>query len=230
MSHFEDDILPPPPPGFRPLDPHRSVERYERHLPHWRQSGVTYFVTFRLGDSLPQDKLRVLDDLRREWLSVPADAKTDQRAREYAKAVFESVERWLDAGWGACWFGQPRYAMELHRAILHYHTARHFAAAGVIMPNHCHLVVRPFDSFDLEDLLGGIKCTVARFINRETRNTGAVWQQESYDRIIRDTAHLHNVVQYIGRNPARAGLPRDQWCRWIDPSWQSDGWRFVDED
>ena len=27
------------------------------HLPHWEQSGATYFVTFRLTDSLPADVL-----------------------------------------------------------------------------------------------------------------------------------------------------------------------------
>ena len=42
-----------PPPGFRGLDPHRPVKIYTRNLPHWRQAGASYFVTFHLADALP---------------------------------------------------------------------------------------------------------------------------------------------------------------------------------
>jgi putative transposase len=47
---------------------------------------------------------------------------------------------------------------------------------------------------------------------------------------VRDEEHLWRVVQYIGRNPRKAGLPREQWVRWIDPAWQKAGWNFVDEE
>ena len=48
------------PPGFQGLCADEEVTIYVRHLPHWRQPGATYFVTFRLHDSLPQCKLREL--------------------------------------------------------------------------------------------------------------------------------------------------------------------------
>ena len=38
--------------------PQAPVGIYARHLPHWRQEDCTYFVTFSLGDSIPQEKLR----------------------------------------------------------------------------------------------------------------------------------------------------------------------------
>ncbi len=41
------------PAGFRGLDPDLEVRIYRRGLPRWRQEGATYFVTFRLVDSLP---------------------------------------------------------------------------------------------------------------------------------------------------------------------------------
>ena len=56
--------IPPAPPGFTPFDLNKSVRRYIRHLPHWRQDGTTYFVTFRLADSLPDAKLKELRTLR----------------------------------------------------------------------------------------------------------------------------------------------------------------------
>jgi hypothetical protein len=57
----------PPPPGFQGLHPDKPVTIYVRHLPHWRQEGATYFVTFRLQDSLPQVKLDELEQWRLEW-------------------------------------------------------------------------------------------------------------------------------------------------------------------
>jgi putative transposase len=42
-------------------------EGYTRHLPHWRQAGATYFVTFRLADALPEAKLTELNNLREHW-------------------------------------------------------------------------------------------------------------------------------------------------------------------
>ena len=56
------------PPEFRGFDETLPVRFYRRHLPHWRQEGATYFVTFRLADALPQNKLRELAALREQWL------------------------------------------------------------------------------------------------------------------------------------------------------------------
>ena len=96
------------------------------------------------------------------------------------------------------------------------------------MPNHCHLAIRPFDGFDLENILGSIKGVVARFVNKENGTSGALWQQESFERIIRDNEHLYQVVQYFGNNPRKAGLPESHWFRWVHPDWEKVGWGFRD--
>jgi len=98
----------------------------------------------------------------------------------------------------------------------------------VVMPNHCHLIVKPIAGHCLEGILRAWKGYVAWQINRAVGGSGTIWQQESYDRIVRDEEHLYRVVQYIGHNPAKAGLPPDRWYRWIHPRWQQAGWNFVD--
>ena len=99
-----------------------------------------------------------------------------------------------------------------------------------IMPNHCHAVIQPFEGHALEALLGAIKGVNARHVNSALVRTGALWEEESYDRIVRDEEHLWRVVQYIGRNPRKAGLGSEaNWRRWIHPVWESAGWRFIDE-
>ncbi len=219
-----------PPPGFRGLDPHRSVNVYTRNLPHWRQNGATYFVTFNLADALPGAKKNELKAMRREWEHRHPPPRDEETWTVHAKTVFRRVEKWMDSGYGRCWFLQPKYAEELKRAILHFHERRYEIGCLVIMANHSHLVIRPFDSCDLEDEIGSIKSVTAQFINGAEALDGELWQPESYDRIIRDEEHLYRVVQYIGRNPRRAGLPRKSWCRWINPEWQTLGWDFHDEE
>ena len=59
----------PAPAGFQGLRDDLPLQVYSRHLPHWRQHGATYFVTFRLADSLPQSKLRELELIKAAWTS-----------------------------------------------------------------------------------------------------------------------------------------------------------------
>ena len=217
-----------PPPGFQGLHPHKPVEIYTRNLPHWRQAGATYFVTFNLADALPAAKQAELVSMRRDWEHrhpPPRDEKTWSR---FAKQVFRQVEKWMDAGFGNCWLTREEYSAELRRSLLHFHQERYELGCFVIMSNHCHVVIRPLESHKLEDEIGSIKSITSRMIKRGEKEANAIWAQESYDRIIRDEEHLYRVVQYIGANPWKARLPRDQWNRWMNPDWTKLMWDFVD--
>ena len=217
-----------PPPNFRGLNPDIKVVMYTRHLPHWRQQGATYAVTFRLSDSLPKAKLDLIRSMRTCWEAKYPKPRSEKAWKEYAKTVTVSVDKWLDNGAGECHFKRKEFADELARSILHFQDQQYFVSCYVVMPNHCHLVIRPHVEFDLEDILGSIKGVVSRFVNKEIGTEGSLWQQESYDRIVRDEEHLYHVVQYIGNNPSLAGLPKSQWYRWVHPEWEKAGWGFRD--
>lgn len=218
--------LPPLPPGFRGLDPDKPIRVYFRHLPHWRQDGATYFVTFRLGDALPAIKLNELKTLRSHWEFTHPEPRSEQDWEEHAREVVRRTEAWLDEGHGACYFREDRWAEDLQARLNKFNGSRYRLSCWVIMPNHCHVVICPFEGHELEDVLGAMKGVTSRHINLATGNSGQIWQQESYDRIIRDGEHLDRVIQYIGRNPANSKLPREHWRRWIDPAWQAAGWNF----
>ncbi len=244
----------PPPPGFQGLQPHKPLTLYQRHLPHWRQDGATYFVTYRLADALPQSKLDELQALKAEWQRQPpretpprtgpagrptqaplrrtallsrlsrAHAVLEERARQ----VQERVERWLDQGMGSCVLQQPAVAALVTSAMHHFDDEHYELGCYVVMPNHVHAVVRPLMpvAHPLEEILGGWKKYSSRRINSVLNTTGALWQEESYDRIVRDEEHLWRVIQYIGSNPERAGLPRDLCRLWARPQWVELGWKF----
>lgn len=226
----ESNFNLPPPPGFRGLNPHLPLEVYYLHLPHWRQQGATYFVTFRLADALPQQKLSLLKHIRAEWERTHPHPRSEDDWKEYARDATNSAERWLDEGYGACQFMQQRWSDELRDRLHHFHDQRYFLSCWAIMPNHCHVVIRPQEEFQLEDLFGAIKGVSARNINRATGRKGCLWEAECYDRIIRDEEHLWRVIQYIGDNPRRAGLHHQaSWRRWIHPDWETGGWGFRDQ-
>ena len=217
------------PPNFRGLDPGKPLSAYYRHMPHWRQDGATYFVTFRLVDSLPYEKTQQLKRLREEWERVSPSMRTKELEEQHARNVLHHVETSLDEGHGNCHFRDPRLASEMKKGLFHFHTERYFLSCFVVMPNHCHLVIRPFDGWKLEKILQGLKGAVARQCNLIISGAGSFWQDESYDRIVRDEEHLWRIVQYIGRNSSKAGLPRAHWHRWIHPDWEAAAWRFIDE-
>jgi putative transposase len=217
------------PPGFRGLHPELPVTVYHRHLPHRRQDGATYFVTFRLDDALPRCKIDELRALRRDWEARHPPPRSDQDWESYARQATVKAERWLDEGHGASYFAEPRFAEVLLEAILFFQDRRYFVSCFTIMPNHCHLVIRPFPSHTVETILQVCKGYTASRVNRLLERKGTLWQEESYDRIVRDEEHLRKVVQYIGRNPKSAGISQKQWIRWIHPSWRQAGWGFEDE-
>src|SRR5205823_4292107 len=64
---------------FQPFDEQSEVSQKHRHLPHWEQANATYFVTFRLADSIPQDVFEQWHEERAIWLKhhpQPWDWKT----------------------------------------------------------------------------------------------------------------------------------------------------------
>ena len=214
------------PPNFRGIHPDIPLKMYTRHLPHWRQNGATYSVTFRLSDSLPKEKLDLIKSMRRHWEAKFPPPRSESDWQTYAKTVTSSVEKWLDQGAGACHFKIKKFANELSRSILHFQDQQYFVGCYVVMPNHCHLVIRPNMGTDLENILGAIKGVVSRFVNKANGTRGSLWQQESFDRIVRDEKHLYRVIQYIGNNPRLAGLPKSMWYRWAAPEWKKAGWGF----
>jgi putative transposase len=217
------------PPGFQGLRDDLQLSHYARNLPHWRQPGATYFVTFRLVDSLPQPRLRELDHMRQGWARKRGTERMAEKLEQFSMIQFETVEFWLDQGAGCCVLAEARWSELVDNSMQHFHGERYELGASVVMPNHVHCVIRPQLSWnqDLEDLIGSWKAFTARRINAGLGQSGALWQEESYDQIIRHEGHLWNVIQYIGRNPSQAQLSNESCRLWINPEWKRLGWDFL---
>jgi REP element-mobilizing transposase RayT len=196
---------------FHGFDPHDQVSIVRRRLPHWRQMSVTYFVTFRLADSLPQSLLYQWKDERAiwpRWHPPPWDA---DEQREYEERFIHRMQEWLDAGMGTCHLGQPNVRAQVELCLLHFDRARYDIDAFVLMPNNAHVIIKPVAGYDLSKLLQGIKGVSAKRCNKLLRRKSAFWMDESYDHIIRDATELAAFHNYIARNPVKAGLKSDEY-------------------
>ena len=178
------------PLGFQPFDFRGKFQATQRNLPHWQQPGATYFVTFRLADSLPAAVLERLEELQR---LNPSDA-------------FDWVERYLDAGVGNCILKNPDCAKTVETALRHFDGERLVLGSYAVMPNHVHVLVQPLGTATLRSVLHGWKSYTSHKINQQTGRDGRVWQAESFDRIVRDDVELRKFNEYILANPASANL------------------------
>ena len=156
----------------------------------------------------------------------------DQRSKQFeelCKQEFQLIETWLDAGYGACHFKAANLRLILSDTITARQDEFYDLGAFIIMPNHVHVVVRPLDDDEeaLSSIIKAWKRNSSRLVNQAIDSTGALWQPESYDRIVRDAEHLWRVIQYIGKNGRKAGLPAAHFERWINPDWQALGWEFL---
>lgn len=203
------------------LNPLQDIAKHTTVLPHWEQSRATYFVTFRLADSLPQEKLDRWSRERDAWLAANPTPRTSVQEREYHERFSIALERWLDQGAGSCLLKAPGLAQVVSEALLHFHSERCLQHSFVVMPNHVHALFTPLGDWQLAQLLHSWKSFTAHAIQKHLGQSGEVWQRDYFDRIIRDRAHFHNCVRYIRKNPLKAKLKPDQY-RLFESEWVKD--------
>ncbi len=193
---------------FQPYERTADTALYRRRLPHWRQGGCCYFVTWRLADSLPSEKLDEWHRERREWLAAhglqsPEDlAKLSPLARaEYASVFGGKIEKWLDAGFGKCDLAKPEVSAVIEEALRFFDGERYALGDFVVMPNHVHVLVTPAPDWALSQILHTWKSVTAKAANRVLGKTGEFWQHESFDHALRSEDDLRRYERYIRENP-----------------------------
>jgi REP element-mobilizing transposase RayT len=183
------------------FNPNEPIANLSGNLPHWRQDGVTYFVTFRLADSMPQDKLDQWAAERDAWLKAHPEPHDEATKREYCRLFPERFQHWLDAGHGECILARSEIKRLVEGSLKHFNGSRYVLDDFVVMPNHVHVLITPLAEHSLSAILQSWKSYTAHEINRILGRSGTVWQKESFDHIIRSPAQLEHVRQYIRENP-----------------------------
>ena len=63
--------------------------------------------------------------------------------------------------------------------------------------------------YSLIEILRGIKGASGRAINQFLQRHGPVWQEESFDHVLRSSESMDAKAAYILENPVRKGSPAD---------------------
>jgi REP element-mobilizing transposase RayT len=107
------------------------------------------------------------------------------------------------------------------RHCLHDQGTKAASHAVVVMPDHVHLLLTPLRDSEgnlhsLAGILQGIKSASAHSLNRALGRSGPVWQEESFDHVLRSVESYDEKVEYMRQNPVRRGLvSRPEEYRWL---------------
>lgn len=189
-------------------NPYDELEINRGKLPHWYKAGATYFVTFRLADSLPKKKVEELKKDREMWKIRIKDKK--ELSREdwnlYNRLFNDRVEEWLHSGYGSCLLKKKENAEIMAKTLRFFDGERYNLDEWVIMPNHIHVLVRPKEGFHLNQILHSWKSYSAHMINKLENRKGELWMRESFDHIVRNEQSLEHYRKYIRENPIKGGM------------------------
>jgi REP element-mobilizing transposase RayT len=161
------------------------VQFHERRLPHLYQVGRPLFVTWRLFGSLPRNR----------------------RFPELTSGeAFVAMDRILDsAKTGPRYLAMAEISQMVTEAILCRDQRQYELHAFVVMANHVHLLITPM--LHVARIMHSLKRYTAAEANRILGRTGQrFWQEESYDRLVRDGREFDRIRNYIDNNPVKAGV------------------------
>lgn len=211
---------------------------YRNNLPHITPIGATFFITFRLADSLPQS---ILWKLKKEFKEKVKTLKQENPSNledliyEEQKRYFAKYDNQLDIEpYGKCWLKQKDIASQVIEQMTKLDGSLYDLQAYTIMPNHVHLLIDtmtqlvdennfylhelPLNFASLGDIMQRIKGAssyLSNIILKEQIGHKILpfLQKESFDHYVRDENEWRNIVAYILNNPVKAGLV-DNWEDW----------------
>ena len=195
--------------GYGTFTPFSELEPLwisNRNLPHWTQDRTSYFITFRLNDSIPEKTALSIKQEREQWLCLHSEPYTRENWIEYNKLFSERINVLLDAGVGSCILREKSISDIVRNSIEHFDGERYKLGKWVVMPNHVHVVLTPVNGYMLDKIMHALKSYTAHEINKKLDRKGVVWQHESYDHVIRSKTQLSFIEDYILNNPIKAGL------------------------
>lgn len=83
--------------------------------------------------------------------------------------------------------------------------------ATMVMPDHVHILLSPIGNISLSRIMKGIKGVSAKKLNIKRGESGSIWQNEFFDRIIRDENELYEKINYMLFNPVTKKLTENPW-------------------
>jgi REP element-mobilizing transposase RayT len=107
----------------------------------------------------------------------------------------------------------PEWARDIVLGVCrNWHGKRYSLHIVVVMPDHVHMILTPMADYErmrmfpLRQIMHTIKSYSAHQINKKSARTRAVWQDESFDHVLRSSESLDAKIAYTLANPVRRRL------------------------
>ena len=165
------------------------------YLPHFDGGEILQFITLHLSDALPQNLIR-------SW-RLELEREKDQEKR---KIIYRQRERFLDTGYGECYLKIESIAEMVQQSLLFFDLKKYKLTGWVIMPNHVHCLLKPLNENSLSEIMHSLKSFTSQKANKFLDRKGKFWQEDYFDRYIRNYEHFEKTLNYIELNPVKAGL------------------------
>ena len=205
ISNYETDIFRP---IFDVLEK-LSGKKYGSTLPQVSGSATVPVASVGVTPTEPSARgaayyKRRLPHFERPWAKYMVSFSTRER-RQLSPAARDTVLKSL-------LFGHEQRRYQLY--------------AACVLPDHVHFLFEPQIKeqdkdgkpvfWPLTGILQAIKSFTAHEINKAEGTKGQVWENESFDRMIRGDADLEEKFHYICRNPWDSGVvPSTENYRWL---------------
>ncbi len=198
---------------------------YKAKFPHIHPVGNTFFVTFRLFESIPKSVLKSLEkdyQTKLRKLNLIEDPKLKREEilnlRKHYLSKYDDLLHNIKTG--PHYFKSQRIRDIISEQLHRFDGQLYDLICYSIMSNHVHILIDTKIEFDaglidqklydnnthVSDIMKRIKGASARYANQHLGKTGSFWCKESYDMYIRNEKMLLNVIGYILENPVKAGL------------------------
>ncbi|MEA2105833.1 MAG: transposase [Bacteroidota bacterium] len=203
---------------------------YKRNLPHILPESGLFFVTFRIHNSLPLDKLVELkSEYKHEIYLTKQRIKNSKilksRICDLYNDYFHDFDSLLDQYLEEFNLTENQNIANIIKdAIFYLNVKEYKLICFTIMPNHVHLIIYKLKK-PLFKIMQVLKGYTSREINKKLNRKGKFWHTESYDNVIRSRNELANKIKYVLDNPVKAGLT-NHWKNWeysyCDPNFLED--------
>ncbi|MDQ3014009.1 MAG: hypothetical protein M3X11_25310 [Acidobacteriota bacterium] len=174
-------------------------KQYRRRLPHIQPPGATFFITFRLADSIPREVWEELRERLNVLYQEIADVSEDsqQLALERERLWFQEYEEYLhQTSDGPMWLQDDRIAALVAEDFHHFDGDRYRLDAFCVMPNHVHTVLKPLPTTEA----GKAACLNHTLVEDHDRNLGYLTEDRQFVPI---TFHsLASIMHSIKRHSA----------------------------
>ncbi len=154
------------------------------------------------------------DELKRNRLELNPDQRYAAQKRYFGRFDAQLAK----SEFGPTWLAQPEVAAVVVQSLHYFQGKGYELICYCVMPNHVHLVVLlPVGAPSMLKTLQRLKGYTATQANKLLGRTGAFWQAESYDHVVR-AGELERIVSYVLENPVKAGLVAE-WQQWPYTYW-----------